>query len=125
MGEPIVFTPTEIMTIIIAVCAGIVTISGAIGAVANWIAKARQPEYKQNERIYKCEERLDELEKNLENHMKYIGNDDNRIKSIEESNRITQRSMLALLKHSINGADIETLKKAEKDLEEYLINKEL
>lgn len=118
-----VFTPNELVTIVLAFSGGLITLSGAINVIIVWINKARQPEVKQNERLAKCEERLDEHDERLNKYMKYLENDDARLRKIEESNRITQRSMLALLKHSINGDDLDSLKKAEKDLEEYLINK--
>ena len=124
MHNEITFTPNDIVTMILALSAGIVTISGAISAIASWFTKAKQPEQMQNERLAKCEERLDQHDEKLNTYMAYFQSDDLRLRKIEESNRITQRSMLALLKHSINGDDLESLRKAEKDLEEYLINKE-
>ena len=124
MGNDIVFTPNDIITVILAISAGIVTLSGAISAIANWINKARQPEYKQNERITILEKRVDGHDDTLNKYERYLAHDDERLKQIEESNRITQRGMLALLKHSINGEDVESLRKAEKDLEEYLITKD-
>lgn len=116
MNTNITFTPSDVVSIILACSAGVVTISGAITALAGWINKAKAPETKQNERISTLEKRVDSL-------FIFIQNDDERLKTIEESNRITQRGMLALLKHSINGEDVESLKEAEKDLEEYLITK--
>ena len=111
------FTPNDVVTILLACSAGIVTISGALTALGGWINKAKAPEVKQDERLTKLEKRVDKLEESTTS-------DGERLKQIEESNRITQRGMLALLKHSINGEDIDTLKRAEKDLEEYLITKD-
>lgn len=116
MDKGIVFTPNDVVTIILACSAGIVTISGALTAVMGWINKAKAPEKEQNKRISTLEKRVDNLEASS-------NNDNERLRTIEESNRITQRGMLALLKHSINGEDVESLKRAEKDLEEYLITK--
>ena len=124
MGNDITFTPNDVITLALAISAGIVTLSSAIGAIATWINKAKQPEYKQNERISAVEKRLDNHEIVLHKYERFLQNDDERLKQIEESNRITQRGMLALLKHSINGQDIESLRRAEKDLEEYLITKD-
>lgn len=124
MDKNIVFTPNDIVTVILAISAGIVTLSSAISAIANWINKARQPEYRQNERITTLEKRVDSHATILTKYEKFLQNDDERLRQIEESNRITQRGMLALLKHSINGEDVDSLRKAEKDLEEYLITKD-
>lgn len=124
MSKDITFTANNLIPMILAICAGIVTLSSAISAIANWINEARQPEYKQNERITILEKRVDGHDDMLNKYGGYLANDDERLKQIEESNHITQRGMLALLKHSINGEDVESLRKAEKDLEEYLITKD-
>lgn len=124
MSKDITFTANNLIPMILAISAGIVTLSSAISAIANWINEARQPEYKQNERITILENRVDGHDDMLNKYRRYLANDDERLKQIEESNHITQRGMLALLKHSINGEDVESLRKAEKDLEEYLITKD-
>ena len=124
MAQGITFTPSDVVTMVLAVGAGIITMSSAVGAIVGWANKIRQPEVKQNERITKLEERVDNHDELLKEHKVFFTNDDERLKQIEESNRITQKGMLALLKHSINGADVETLRKAEADLEEYLISKD-
>jgi len=124
MNTSMNFTPRDIITIILAVSTGIVTFSSGLTVIINWINKARQPEFKQNERITVLERKVEMHEKILEKYEKFLKNDDERLRQIEESNRITQRGMLALLKHSINGEDIESLRRAEKDLEEYLITKD-
>jgi len=46
-----------------------------------------------------------------------------RITLIEEGNKVTQRALLALLKHSIDGNEVEELKKASKALTEFLIER--
>lgn len=124
MNTNMTFTPRDIITIILAVSTGIVTLSSGLTVIINWINKARQPEFKQNERITVLERKIEMHDKILEKYEKFLKNDDERLRQIEESNRITQRGMLALLKHSISGEDVESLRKAEKDLEEYLITKD-
>ena len=46
-----------------------------------------------------------------------------RIEKIEEGNKITQQALLALLNHAIDGKDVAEVKKASKDLTEYLIRR--
>lgn len=48
---------------------------------------------------------------------------DDHFRAIDDGNKVTQRAILALMKHAINGNDIDELKKAEKSLEEYLVEK--
>lgn len=112
MDTVIQFTPAQL----IGIAGAIITISTAIGVLINLINKAREPERKQDERIKACEDRLDKIDGKL-------ANDDKRLKAIGEGNKITQTALLALLKHALNGNDTQALKDAEKDLEEYLINK--
>lgn len=123
MDNTISFTPAELISVILGICAAIVTISAAIGVLTKLIDKARTPESEQNKRLDTIDRRLDEIDKTIAQFREYFTNDDNRFKAIERSNKITQTALLALLKHSLNGSDTEALKSAEKSLEEYLIDK--
>lgn len=123
MDNTISFTPAQLISIILGICAAIVTISAAIGVIIKAIDKARAPEAEQNNRLDNIDRRLDDIDKTIATFREYFTNDDNRFKAIEKSNKITQTALLALLKHSLNGNDINALKEAEKSLEEYLIDK--
>ncbi len=68
-------------------------------------------------------QRLDALEKWREQVDDRLSTGDDHFKAIDDGNRITQKAILALMKHAINGNDIDDLKKAEKSLEEYLVEK--
>ncbi len=123
MDNTISFTPAQLISIILGICAAIVTISAAIGVIAKALDKARAPEEEQNKRLDNIDKRLDDIDKTIAKFKEFFTNDDNRFKAIEKSNKITQTALLALLKHSLNGNDIDALKTAEKSLEEYLIDK--
>ena len=119
MDTVIQFTPAQL----IVLAGAIITISSAIGVLINLISKLREPEKKQDDRIKACEDRLDKFDGIIEKFQGYFDNDDKRLKAIDEGNKITQTALLALLKHALNGNDTKALKDAEKNLEEYLINK--
>lgn len=123
MDNVISFTPGQLIAVILAICGAIVTISAALGVITKALEKAREPEKEQNTRLDKIDKRLDEIDKTIAKFREFFTNDDNRFKAIEKSNKITQTALLALLKHSLNGNDIESLKTAEKSLEDYLIEK--
>ena len=123
MNEAISFTPAELISVILGVCAAIVSISAAIGVITKLLVKARAPEAEQNARLDTIDRRLDDIDKTIATFREYFTNDDNRFKAIEKSNKVTQTALLALLKHSLNGNDITSLKEAERSLEEYLIEK--
>lgn len=123
MNNAITFTPAQLIAVILSVCAAIVTISAAIGVITKALDKAKAPEKEQNERLDAHEKRLNALDDVIVKFREYFDNDDRRFKEIEKSNKITQSALLALLKHSINGNDTDSLKEARKNLEEYLIEK--
>lgn len=123
MDNVIQFTPAQLIALVLGICGAIVTISAAIGVIAKALDKARAPEKEQNERLDAHEKRLNALDDIIVKFREYFDNDDRRFKEIEKSNKITQSALLALLKHSINGNDTESLKEARKNLEEYLIEK--
>ena len=68
-------------------------------------------------------QRLDALEKWREQVDDRLTTGDNHFRAIDDGNRITQKAILALMKHAINGNDVDELKRAEKSLEEYLVEK--
>lgn len=123
MDNVIQFTPAQLIAVIIAICGAIVTISAAIGVITKALEKIKEPETAQNKRLELIEIKLDAHDKVLEKYQEFFTNDDNRFKSIERSNKVTQNALLALLKHALNGNDIDALKDAEKSLEAYLIEK--
>lgn len=101
---------------IVAVCAGIVTISAAAGVVISAVSKMRKPNEDQNKR-------LDEIEKRIDEHDKWFAADKHRLEGIEEGNRVTQRAILALLDHSIDGNNTQQMKDAKDELQKYLIER--
>ena len=119
MDTVIQFTPAQL----IAIAGAIITISSAIGIIFNLVSKLKEPERKQDERIKALEDRADKFDGIIEKFQGYFTNDDKRLRAIDEGNKITQTALLALLKHALNGNDTEALKEAEKNLEDYLINK--
>ena len=69
------------------------------------------------------EERIKKLEDLQTSYDVRFSRDLQRIESIEEGNRVTQKALLALLNHAIDGNDVEGIKEASKDLNKYLINR--
>ena len=127
MNTVISFTPAQLVSVLLAICAAIVTIATATNVINSWIQKRREkkqkPEDDQNERIKRIEELLVEYNKKFEQYDMFLKNDNRRLTAIEESIKIDRRGFLALIKHAIDGNDIESLKASRKELEDYLLNK--
>ena len=113
----------EFWTLLLGCCSALITISAAVSLVISAIKKLKEPEDAQNKEIKDLKNEVIEIKAQLKVHDEYFGNDNKRLSSIEEGNRVTQRALLALMSHAINGNDVEKLKKAENDLKEYLIKK--
>lgn len=116
-------TPQEFWTILMACCSALITISAAVSIVISAIKKLKEPENVQNQKLEDISKKIDSIEARLKIHEEYFNNDNRRISAIEEGNRVTQKALLALMSHAINGNNIDELKKAENTLREYLINK--
>lgn len=101
---------------VLYICTAITTISAAVTVIVSWINKAKEPNARQNLR-------LDQLETKIEKISMYLDNDNVRIKAIEEGNKVTQKALLALMSHALNGNDLDKLEEAKNSLEQYLINK--
>lgn len=100
---------------ILAVASAIVLLSNAVEKIVKAVKVARAPENAQNQKISDLEDRLRKVEDKLENDKKQIA-------VIREGNHVLTKGMFALLEHGINGNNIEQMKDAKHDVEEYLIN---
>ena len=117
MDNVITFTHAELIACITAICGAIVSIGAVVALLVKVLDKIKAPEKMQDKRIELIEIKLEAHEKTLEKYQDFFTNDDNRFKNIEKSNKITQGALLALLKHALNGNDVNSLKDAEKALE--------
>lgn len=117
----------EFWTILMGCCSALITISAAVAIIVSAVKKLKEPENIQNRKLEDISKKIDAMdakfEARLKIHEEYFNNDNRRISSIEEGNRVTQKALLALMSHAINGNDVDKLKEAENSLREYLINK--
>lgn len=97
-------------------CGALCSVAAAVAVIYKVFRKALEPEETQTRRIEALESQVVELKK-------FLATDKDRLDAVDEGNRITQEALLALLSHAINGNDIESLTKAKKDLQAYLIKK--
>ena len=115
-GVLVQFTLGQLVTIILGICGGIVTISAAITVLIKTVQKLKEPEKEQNTR-------LDTLEKKVKKFEQFFDSDNKRLIELERGNTVTQQAILALLSHALNGNDEDSLKSAKSNLEQYLLNK--
>lgn len=106
----------EIVAIVLAAAGAIST----LGAAANWVVKLvsalKAPNAEQDLRLAKLEKHMEEVDG-------YLANDKKRLDNIDESTRVTQRALLALLAHGIDGNHQKQMEEAKDELEYHLIKK--
>jgi hypothetical protein len=69
------------------------------------------------------DERINMLEKWKRDVETRLDKGDMHFRVIDEGNKVTQRAILALIDHGINGNDVDKLKRAKADLEDYLTDR--
>lgn len=113
-------SPGEILLLLgglIMAAAGVVN---TLGSAAEKLGKAWRAAKAPNE---EQDRRIGVLEKWREDVDIKLDNDNKRLKSIEDGNRASQRALLALLDHGIDGNNIEQMQHAKEELQTHLINR--
>ena len=97
-------------------CTIIMTLGGAGAIIIGIIKWMRKPDTERDDKLKRHDELLD--------------NDNKRLKAleehqteIEESQKMMMRAMVALMRHAIDGNNIEQLTKESEKLNEYIFNK--
>lgn len=65
----------------------------------------------------------DDLKAKVERHEDLLVNDNNRLKEVEDSNKMILQCLLVIINHDITGNGIDRLKDTRDALQEYLVNK--
>ena len=119
----ITFTPAELVAVVLGAC-GLITAVAAAGAslykVWQWL---RKPNTEQDRRLAAHDAKLAEHDRKLAAHDGFFANDKRRIDGMENGNKVTQKAILALLAHAIDGNNMEQMEDARDDLQSYLVNK--
>lgn len=108
--------PTVVWATILGGCSAFLILTNAIERLVGIWKKAKAPNDQQNERIGALEAWRVDVDRKLLN-------DNTHLSSIDEGNRVTQRALLALLDHGIDGNNTKQMKDAKESLESYLINR--
>ena len=114
--------PLEIFVIVTTICSAVTGVSAVIAVFKSVYSTAKSPEREQDTKIKELEIEIEGMKIELEKIKKILDNDNRRINSVKEGERVTHRSLLALMEHGIDGNNIEELKKAKEDLNSYLID---
>lgn len=115
---------TEWWQVTLAIIGGALVLINFYNAIVQLIKSSKTPTTNLEERVTLIERKLEfEIKATFAEYDARFGRDKTKIEMIEQGNRVTQKALLALLKHSIDGNNIDALKKAEGDLSEFLIER--
>ena len=101
---------------VLAVASAIVLLSNAAEKIVKAVKAAKAPNDAQNKR-------LDDLEDWRKSVDRILAADKTHLDSIDEGSRVTQRALLALLDHSLDGNNIAQMQHAKEELQNHLINR--
>lgn len=105
----------QIVTGLLAACAALTAVAGAWAVLLKAWKAFKAPETGQNAR-------LAALEAAVKKHGEYLDADNKRIKRVEDGQRREMRALLALVRHALDGNDIEALRKSDEELHDFLLN---
>ena len=125
--EQIVINPNDLWQVIVAVCGGIIALSGAGGVIVGIVHKMKSPNEKQNERLTALEADIKKINERLDADNNRFQDDADKLNELEGTMKFTTqiiiKSLQALTAHAIDGNNINQLKATDKELNNYLIGK--
>lgn len=101
-------TGQDFHSFIIVLAALVVFAGGVLGIVKNW-RDLRKP----SEDIVKWRKDTDTK----------LKNDNDRLNALEDANRVLCHGILAIMSHEITGNSIDNLRKAQKEMTDYLVDR--
>lgn len=110
----------EWITTTVLILSFVMLVINSFIAIYNIVQKSKEP-------TNNLDSRVDNLEKLIDMKFReydtYFNRDLRRIKKLEEGNVVVLEALQALLKHGIDGNDVEAMRDAEKRLSTYLIER--
>ena len=110
------FSPEQIWAGVAFVFSAIILTAKKKEKIISAVKAAKAPNIQQNERLDRLEEWQKEVNKKLDQ-------DRERFDVIDSGTRVTQRALLALLDHGIDGNNIKQMQDAKEELQNHLINR--
>lgn len=109
-------SPGTILTAVLSAASAFVLIANAVEKIVKAVKAAKAPNDQQNARLAALEQWKQEVDRKLLNDKAHLT-------SIDEGERVTQRALIALLDHGIDGNNIKQMQDAKAELQNHLINR--
>jgi hypothetical protein len=106
----------NVWPLLLAAASAVVLLANAVEKIVKAVQAAKAPNAAQDARL----DALEEWQKGVD---RMLTADKNHLDSIDEGNRATQRALLALLDHGIDGNNVKQMQEAKAALQNHLINR--
>ena len=106
----------KLWAFLLAGASAFVLLANAVEKIVRAVQAAKAPGEEQDKRLEDLEKRMESVEKNQATNA-------NHLIAIDDSNRVTQLALLALLDHGIDGNNIDQMRHAKEELQTHLINR--
>lgn len=113
-------SPWEIAVIVFGLIMGAAATINTLGSAIEKVVKARKAAKAPSDELA---EKVRNLETAVTEIRGKLSHDKERLDIQDESNRVTQQALLALLAHGIDGNHVEQMETAKAKLENHLINR--
>lgn len=110
------YTFDEIGPIIGWLLGGIILLRNGWAAILDIIKAIKAPNDAQDKRLNALETHMKEIDG-------YLAQDKKRLDAVDDGNRVTQRALLALLDHALDGNNVDQMRSAKEELRNHLINR--
>lgn len=105
-----------VWALMLGAASAIVLLANAAEKIVKAVKAAKAPNDKQNSRLDELEAWKKEVDRTLLHEKSHLT-------VIDDGNRVTQRAILALLDHGIDGNNVKQMQDAKAELQEYLISR--
>lgn len=106
---------------LIIIVAGVLTIFNLVDKVIGWVKDVKKPQTDLETRITKLEKAVEgEYRLIFADYEQRFKRDLERIGEIEKSNKLTQKALLALMQHAIDGNNTQKLREVANELNDYI-----
>lgn len=99
-------------------------IAGAIVTITGLVVMAKKPFKLQTERLGKLEGSMAEVKKDIGTIKNDLNHAFDKIRETEASNRTSDRALLALLNHALDGNNKDEMEEVKRDLQQHIWKKE-
>jgi hypothetical protein len=99
-------------------------IAGAIVTITGLVVMATKPFKMQTERLGKLEGSMAEVKKDMQTIKTDLNHAFDKIRENEASNRTSDRALLALLNHALDGNNKDEMEEVKRDLQQHIWKKE-